>query len=130
MTAVFPAAVNAHSHAFHRVLRGRTHAGSGNFWSWRDQMYGAADRLTPELYEQLATAVYAEMVVAGYTAVGEFHYLHHRPDGSRYPQHEMEFALARAARKAGIRLVLLDTCYLDGCTPRATWRDCTITSWT
>jgi len=114
VTAVFPAAVNAHSHAFHRVLRGRTHAGSGNFWSWRDQMYGAADRLTPELYEQLATAVYAEMVVAGYTAVGEFHYLHHRPDGSRYPQHEMEFALARAARKAGIRLVLLDTCYLDG----------------
>lgn len=114
MNLVFPAAVNAHSHAFHRVLRGRTHTGTGNFWSWRDQMYAAAKALTPELYEQLATAVYAEMVVSGYTAVGEFHYLHHQADGSPYPRHEMELALARAARNAGIRLVLLDTCYLDG----------------
>lgn len=114
MSVVFPAAVNAHSHAFHRVLRGRTHAGSGNFWGWRDQMYSAAAALTPELYEKLATAVYAEMVVSGYTAVGEFHYLHHRPDGSAYPRHDMELALARAAQATGIRLVLLDTCYLDG----------------
>lgn len=114
MNLSFPAAVNAHSHAFHRVLRGRTHTGSGNFWSWRDQMYAAAKALTPELYEKLATAVYAEMVVCGYTAVGEFHYLHHQTDGSRYPRHDMELALARAARNAGIRLVLLDACYLDG----------------
>ncbi|NYE94963.1 formiminoglutamate deiminase [Psychromicrobium silvestre] len=114
MSAMFPAAVNAHSHAFHRVLRGRTHAKTGDFWSWRTQMYAAAQALTPELYEKLATAVYAEMVTAGYSAVGEFHYLHHRPDGSHYPHHEMEFALARAARNAGIRLTLLDTCYLDG----------------
>ncbi|WP_394938988.1 formimidoylglutamate deiminase [Psychromicrobium sp. YIM B11713] len=110
----FPPAVNAHSHAFHRALRGRTHDSTGDFWSWRSQMYAAAAALTPELYEQLATAVYAEMVTAGYGAVGEFHYLHHHADGSRYPHHEMEFALARAAQNAGIRLTLLDTCYLDG----------------
>ncbi|WP_045074884.1 formimidoylglutamate deiminase [Psychromicrobium lacuslunae] len=110
----FPAAVNAHSHAFHRVLRGRTHAKTGDFWTWRQQMYAAAKVLSPELYEQLATAVYAEMVTAGYSAVGEFHYLHHQPDGSPYPHHDMEFALARAAQNAGIRLTLLDTCYLDG----------------
>nr|WP_035769851.1 formimidoylglutamate deiminase [Arthrobacter castelli] len=111
---MLPAAVNAHSHAFHRVLRGRTHTGRGSFWSWREQMYRHAAALTPELYEKLATAVYAEMVTAGFSAVGEFHYVHHRPDGTPYPDHDMEHALARAARNAGIRLTLLDTCYLKG----------------
>ncbi|GAB3249028.1 amidohydrolase family protein [Arthrobacter pigmenti] len=111
---ILPAAVNAHSHAFHRVLRGRTHTGRGSFWSWREQMYRHSAALTPELYEKLATAVYAEMVTAGFSAVGEFHYLHHRPDGTPYPDHDMEHALARAARNAGIRLTLLDTCYLFG----------------
>ncbi|WAP51082.1 formimidoylglutamate deiminase [Arthrobacter sp. ATA002] len=112
----FPAASNAHSHAFHRILRGRTHAGGpGSFWTWREQMYDAAGALTPELYEQLATAVFAEMVVTGWTSVAEFHYVHHRPDGSAYaPEHAMERALARAAVAAGIRLTLLDTCYLAG----------------
>lgn len=113
-----PAPVNAHSHAFHRILRGRTHASSsgevGDFWVWREQMYDAAANLTPEGYEKLATAVFAEMAVTGFSAVGEFHYLHHRPDGSPYPDHDMERALARAAVAAGIRLVLLDTCYLSG----------------
>ncbi|MCC3292648.1 formimidoylglutamate deiminase [Arthrobacter sp. zg-Y1110] len=110
---VYPAAANAHSHAFHRVLRGRTHT-AGDFWSWREQMYSAAGTLTPELYEQLATAVFAEMVVSGYTSVAEFHYVHHASDGSAYPGHAMELALARAAVAAGIRLTLLDTCYLSG----------------
>ena len=115
----FPAASNAHSHAFHRVLRGRTHDGGGTFWTWREQMYEAAGALTPELYEQLATAVFAEMVVTGFTSVAEFHYVHHRPDGSAYGgedpgEHAMERALARAAVSAGIRLTLLDTCYLAG----------------
>lgn len=109
-----PAPVNAHSHAFHRILRGRTHDHGGDFWVWREQMYSAAARLTPEAYEQLATAVYAEMVCAGYSAVGEFHYLHHQPGGAPYRDHEMERALARAAHTAGIRLVLLDTLYLQG----------------
>lgn len=113
-TVRLPAPVNAHSHAFHRLLRGRTHHGGGDFWVWRERMYEAARLLTPETYQQLATAVYAEMATAGFSAVGEFHYLHHRDDGRAYPDHEMERALARAALTAGVRLVLLDTCYLSG----------------
>ncbi|MBT2512575.1 formimidoylglutamate deiminase [Arthrobacter sp. ISL-30] len=112
---VFPAAANAHSHAFHRILRGRTHDGRGDFWVWREQMYRSAGELTPEKYEKLATAVFAEMVVAGFSSVAEFHYVHHQLDGTPYPEpHAMELALARAAMSAGIRLTLLDTLYLAG----------------
>ena len=112
---VLPGLANAHSHAFHRALRGRTHHQGGDFWRWRESMYTVAQTLTPELYLELARAVFAEMLVSGYTAVGEFHYLHHRADGSAYPNaHAMELALATAAREVGIRLVLLDTSYLAG----------------
>ncbi|NOJ60669.1 formimidoylglutamate deiminase [Arthrobacter sp. 260] len=116
---VFPAAANAHSHAFHRVLRGRTHDGGGDFWVWREEMYRAAGTLTPASYERLATAVFAEMVVTGWTSVAEFHYVHHQPGGEPYGAtgdgpHAMELALCRAAIAAGIRLTLLDTCYLAG----------------
>jgi formiminoglutamate deiminase len=112
---VFPAAANAHSHAFHRVLRGRTHEGRGDFWVWREQMYTSASELTPEKYEKLATAVFAEMVVSGFSSVAEFHYVHHQLDGTPYTEpHAMELALARAAMSAGIRLTLLDTLYLAG----------------
>jgi len=112
---VLPGMANAHSHAFHRALRGRTHEDGGDFWQWREAMYLAAGRLDPERYFALARAVFAEMLVCGWTAVGEFHYLHHRPDGSRHPrEHAMELALAAAARDVGIRLVLLDTVYLAG----------------
>ncbi|CEA09737.1 8-oxoguanine deaminase [Arthrobacter saudimassiliensis] len=111
-----PGPVNAHSHAFHRLLRGRTHArgpasGPDSFWTWRTQMYRYADRLDPAAYRDLATAVYAELAAAGYTAVGEFHYLHHTP-GAR--EHAMALALADAALDVGIRLTLLDACYLQG----------------
>jgi cytosine/adenosine deaminase-related metal-dependent hydrolase len=126
---VLPGMANAHSHAFHRALRGRTHgvtagsgepalgvnagsgepsvgltAGSGepasgstarcgepplgrtadSFWTWREAMYALAARLDPDGYRRLATAVYAELVLAGWTCVGEFHYLHHAPGGARY----------------------------------------------
>jgi formiminoglutamate deiminase len=112
---VIPGAVNAHSHAFHRVLRSRTHRGRDSFWSWREQMYAAAARLDPEGYHALARAVFAEMLLAGYTAVGEFHYLHHAPGGAAYTDaNEMSHALAAAAEEVGIRLVLLDTLYLAG----------------
>ena len=112
---VFPAAANAHSHAFHRILRGRTHDGRGDFWVWREQMYRSAAELTPENYEKLASAVFAEMVVAGFSSVAEFHYVHHQPGGAPYAEpHAMELALARAAMAAGIRLTLLDTLYLAG----------------
>lgn len=112
---VLPGFANTHSHAFHRALRGRTHDGGGTFWTWRDRMYALARRLEPESYFLLARAVYAEMALAGITAVGEFHYLHHRPDGSRYPDpNAFGHELVRAAGEAGIRLTLLDTCYLRG----------------
>lgn len=110
-----PGMANAHSHAFHRALRGRTHTGTGSFWTWRDQMYGVASRLTPDSYFQLARAVYGEMALAGITAVGEFHYLHHAPGGVRYSDpNAMGAALVAAAHDAGVRLTLLDTCYLHG----------------
>ncbi|MDN4173423.1 formimidoylglutamate deiminase [Nocardioides sp. SOB77] len=109
-----PGLANCHSHAFHRALRGRTQRGSGTFWTWREQMYGVAARLTPERYHRLARAVFAEMVAAGITSVGEFHYVHHRPDGTPYADpNAMGHAVAEAAREAGVRLVLLDACYLS-----------------
>jgi formiminoglutamate deiminase len=145
---VLPGMANAHSHAFHRALRGRVHgvatssgelalgveargepslgvpARSGEpalgrpadtFWAWREAMYALAARLDPEGYRRLATAVYAEMVLAGWTCVGEFHYLHHAPGGARYDDpNAMGAALCQAARDAGIRLTLLDACYLAG----------------
>lgn len=111
---VLPGFANAHSHAFHRALRGRAQGGR-SFWSWRDQMYAIAARLTPEHYFALARATYAEMVLAGYTCVGEFHYLHHQSDGTPYADpHVMSAALVAAAADAGIRITLLDTCYLAG----------------
>ncbi|MCB2175290.1 MAG: formimidoylglutamate deiminase [Actinomycetales bacterium] len=110
-----PAFADAHSHAFHRALRGRTHAGGGTFWTWREQMYAVAARLTPEIYLDLATAVYAEAALAGVGVVGEFHYVHHRPDGTPYlPGTAMAEALVEAAARAGVRLTLLDTLYRRG----------------
>lgn len=104
---------NAHSHAFHRALRGRTHDQGGDFWRWREQMYAVADRLSPDSYERLAEAVFAEMLVTGWTSVAEFHYVHHRPDGTPYEDpNAFGSALARAAASVGIRLTLLDTLYL------------------
>ena len=108
-----PGLVNAHSHAFHRALRGRTQLGRGSFWTWREQMYAVAARLTPATYYELARAVYAEMALAGITCVGEFHYLHHDVEGAPYTDpNAMSQALVDAARDAGVRLTLLDTCYL------------------
>jgi formiminoglutamate deiminase len=112
---VLPGFANAHSHAFHRALRGHTHGGAGDFWSWRDQMYAVAGRLDPDSYAALATAVYAEMALAGITCVGEFHYLHHGRGGQPYRDpNEMGNALIGAAALAGIRITLLDACYLTG----------------
>lgn len=109
---VIPGLVNAHSHAFHRMLRGRTHRQGGDFWLWRERMYELADDLTPESYEEIATAVYVEMALAGITAVGEFHYVHHQPGGRPYDDpNEMGHALIRAARRAGIKICLLDVGY-------------------
>jgi formiminoglutamate deiminase len=123
-----PGLANAHSHAFHRALRGgagSAAAGSGTgtggpatgdtFWTWRDRMYSVAGRLDPGTYFALARAVYAEMALAGITCVGEFHYLHHGPGGKRYRDpNEMGRVLIAAAAAAGLRITLLDACYLAG----------------
>ncbi|MFE0702468.1 formimidoylglutamate deiminase [Streptomyces sp. NPDC058872] len=109
-----PGLANAHSHAFHRALRGTVQIGSGTFWTWRETMYAVAQRLTPDSYFALARAVYAEMALAGITSVGEFHYLHHAPGGGAYADpNAMGEALIAAAGEAGIRITLLDTAYLS-----------------
>jgi formiminoglutamate deiminase len=122
-----PGFANLHSHAFHRFLRGRTHRVGGNFWSWRDAMYGLAELLDPDLMYQIGLVVYGEMVRAGYTAVWEFHYLHHGSDGRGYTDpNAMGVALADAAAEVGIRLVMVDTLYLtsgvDGSEPEGVQR--------
>ena len=110
-----PGLANAHSHAFQRALRARTEHGSGSFWTWREQMYELAGRLDPDSYLQLARATFAEMASAGISLVGEFHYLHHGPDGSRYADpNAMGAAVAQAAAEVGIRMTLIDSCYLHG----------------
>ena len=108
-----PGLANCHSHAFHRALRGRTQRERGTFWTWREQMYALASTLTPDTYLELARATYREMVSVGITTVGEFHYLHHGPDGTPYDDpNAMSHALVEAAHDAGLRITLLDTCYL------------------
>lgn len=110
-----PGFANAHSHAFHRALRGRTEADGGSFWTWREAMYRLADTLDPDRYHALARATFAEMALAGVTAVGEFHYLHHGPGGTPYDDpNEIGRALVAAAAEAGVRITLLDACYLHG----------------
>jgi formiminoglutamate deiminase len=110
-----PGLANAHSHAFHRALRGRTHRAGGSFWTWREDMYAVAERLDPDSYRALAQAVYAEMALAGVTCVGEFHYLHHGPGGAPYAEpNALGQALIAAAGEAGVRITLLDACYLAG----------------
>jgi formimidoylglutamate deiminase len=113
-----PAMVNAHSHAFQRDLRGAAerpapaaHA-ADDFWSWREAMYRLAGEHDPESMRAVAGRVYAEMAAAGYGAVGEFHYVHHRRDGTPYGDpNAMAIAVAEAARATGLRITLLPAAY-------------------
>lgn len=113
--ALLPGFVNTHSHAFQRSLRGHTHrplSAQDTFWSWRHAMYTAAAQLTPDTLYTVALQTYREMLAAGYTTVGEFHYVHHQPDGQRYVNpNAMAEAILQAGREAGIRVVLLMTAY-------------------
>ena len=110
-----PGLANAHSHAFQRALRARTEGGPGSFWTWRELMYELAEQLDPDSYLALARATFGEMALAGITLVGEFHYLHHRPDGTPYDDpNAMGLAVAQAAADVGIRLTLIDACYVRG----------------
>jgi len=104
----------AHSHAFQRGLRGRTHAlaAEGSFWSWRGLMYRFAERLDPASIHALSKLAYLELARAGVTAVGEFHYVHHQPDGTPYADRlELADAVIRAAREVGLRITLLRVLY-------------------
>ena len=114
--ALLPGLVNAHSHAFQRVIRGRTEYRSqhttDSFWTWREQMYAAANRLTPEEIYSASRMAFLEMALAGITAVGEFHYLHNAPDGTPYSDPNLlEREVIRAARDVGIRIALLRVAY-------------------
>ncbi|MES2948620.1 MAG: formimidoylglutamate deiminase [Pseudomonadota bacterium] len=116
---VLPGVVNAHSHAFQRAIAGLTErrsSGAGaadDFWSWRDRMYSAANRITPDQLEAIAGQLYAELLAGGYTQVCEFHYLHNAPDGAPYANPaEMSLALVRAAQRTGMGLTLLPTLYM------------------
>ena len=121
-----PAMPNVHSHAFQRDLRGSGERSEpeADFWSWREEMYRLAAALDPDSMREVAGRVYAEMAAAGYGAVGEFHYVHHRPDGTPYEEpNAMALALAEAAAAAGLRIVLLPAAYHRG--GHARFRDAT-----
>jgi formimidoylglutamate deiminase len=125
--AMLPGMANAHSHAFQRVLRGRTEyrwqkAGASplpdhevtpdSFWTWREMMYSAAARLTPEDLYDAAAMAFLEMALSGITAVGEFHYLHHAPDGAVYDDPNLlAKEVVRAAHDVGLRIALLRAAY-------------------
>lgn len=112
---VLPGLVNAHSHAFQRAFAGlaeRREAAQDDFWSWRERMYAVAGRITPDQLQAVAGQLYAELLQGGYTQVLEFHYLHHAPDGTPYPEPlAMAQALAAAAQASGIGLTLLPVLY-------------------
>ena len=122
--ALAPGFVNAHSHAFQRDLRGRaehrdTRHPEDDFWTWRDRMYALAESLDPGSMREASKKCYREMLSAGYTSVAEFHYVHHRPDGSPYDDpNALARAVALAAEEAGIRLLLLPVAYARGGVPR------------
>lgn len=114
---LLPGLVNAHSHAFQRLIRGRTQvraAGrdSDDFWSWREAMYAVASTLDPEDLAVASRQCFIEMALAGITSVGEFHYLHHAPDGWPYDDPlELALRVIGAAREVGLRIALLRVGY-------------------
>lgn len=114
---VLPGLVNAHSHAFQRVLRGRTELRAegreaDDFWSWRERMYEAATTLTPEQLYVVSRQAFIEMALAGITTVGEFHYVQHQPDGTPYDDESLlAKTVIQAARDVGLRIVLLRVAY-------------------
>jgi formimidoylglutamate deiminase len=119
--ALLPGFVNAHSHAFQRLIRGRTQRPPANggteadFWSWREAMYGAALTISAADVHDVARFCFLEMMRTGITSVGEFHYLHHREDGRSYPDpNELAARVLDAADSVGLRIVLLNVCYATG----------------
>jgi formimidoylglutamate deiminase len=117
--ALLPGFVNAHSHAFQRALRGhgeKFRSGAGSFWSWREAMYSLVERVSPDEVYELCLRAYGEMMRAGITTVGEFHYLHHSPQAIEGSSRDfaVDEAVIRAGADSGIRQVLLFTYYRTG----------------
>ncbi len=117
-TLRLPALASAHSHAFQRALRGRAERptdhrdGRDDFWTWRGQMYALANSLTPESIHRTSLVAFRELARAGVRTVGEFHYVHHQPDGTPYDDRTvLADALIAAAKKAGLRVALLRAAY-------------------
>ncbi|MCB0194223.1 MAG: formimidoylglutamate deiminase [Anaerolineae bacterium] len=112
---VMPGLATAHSHAFQRALRGRTQrraTQAGSFWSWRGLMYALVEKLDPEAIFAISQMAFAELAMSGVTAVGEFHYVHHGPDGQPYANRtELAEAVIRAAQAVGVRIGLMRTAY-------------------
>src|ERR1700761_1061334 len=117
-SARIPAMANAHSHAFQLDLRGigeRVSASGDDFWSWRTEMYRLAAMHDPDSMREVGARVYGQMAAAGYGSVGEFHYVHHQPDGTPYPEpNAMAIALAEAAVACGLEIALLPAAYHRG----------------
>ena len=115
LSIVLPGLGNLHSHAFQRGMAGLTEVGGASgdsFWSWRELMYRFLDRLDPDSFQAIAQMAYVEMLESGFTRVGEFHYLHHAPDGRPYADAaEMSARVAQAAQASGIGLTLLPVFY-------------------
>ena len=116
---LLPGVANLHSHAFQRAMAGMTETRGpdprDSFWSWRKLMYRFLDHLTPDDAESIAAFGQIEMLESGYTSVGEFHYLHHQPNGTRYSQTaEMSERMIAAASTSGIGLTLLPVLYEQG----------------
>jgi formimidoylglutamate deiminase len=120
--AMLPGLVNVHSHTFQRLIRGRTEFRTSSqhdtFWTWRENMYRAANSVSPEGIYRSARMAFLEMALSGITTVGEFHYLHHGPDGVPYEnRNQLALVILRAAEEVGIRIALLRTAYV-----RAGWK--------
>jgi formimidoylglutamate deiminase len=120
--AILPGLVNVHSHSFQRAIRARTEhrtaADRDTFWTWREAMYHAATRLSPEDIYHVARMAFMEMLLSGITTVGEFHYLHHAPDGMPYEDRNLlAKQVVRAAEETGLRIALQRTAYV-----RAGWQ--------
>ncbi|HWZ30850.1 MAG TPA: formimidoylglutamate deiminase [Bryobacteraceae bacterium] len=120
LRAILPGLVNVHSHAFQRVIRGRTEhrtTDRDTFWTWRVSMYHAANKVSPEAMYHIARMAFLEMALSGITTVGEFHYVHHDSGGTPYADRNLlAKQILRAADEIGLRIALLRTAYV-----RAGW---------
>src|SRR4026209_1280764 len=113
-----PGMANEHSHAHQRAMAGlaeRSGSDADSFWTWRDAMSRFALKMNHEEFQAMATQAYIDMANAGYTAVGEFHYLHHQPDGRRYGNRaELALRCLAAAERSGLAITLLPALYMQG----------------